>query len=143
MGKIFSIQVAVPTIVVLSVGGFQMLNQGFFPYHWVLWGIAIAWLVPCLILRRQSVDITIHEYELRDASDRFYVRIEGFIHSRHPDGLKGIKLWLISSSGFSSVQSSRELHSIDSKPQMFSVSYCVSYELTEQAMVEQKTNGLM
>ena len=151
MGKLLSLSVSITTIVVLFTGGLTIMIipvNNILTTQWnlitfALWGIAFIWLIAMIVYRGQKVNVDILSCELSPKSkDEFIIAIEGFIHSRHPDGLRDIKLWLHPALGFSSMNAlSNVPHSVDSKPQMFRVGYSVTHEFVKHAMEEQQTDG--
>jgi len=123
----------------------MVMLLGYPLWAYVLWGVAFIWLLSFFVYNaRQRVTIDILSYELSPKSENdFTITIEGFIQSRHPDGLKDIKLWFNPPLGFSSINTlSNVPHSIDSKPRMFRVSYSITYEFVKHAMDEQQTDGV-
>lgn len=142
MGKLLSLSVSIPTIVVLFIGGLTIMIipvNGILTAQWnpitsTLWVIAFILLIGVLIYRRQKVYIDTQSCRLRaESAELLTVKLQGFIRSRHPDGLMDLLLWLSPNISVSSSKETFISHTVNLNPQMFTVEFDVSSSFLSQA----------
>ena len=93
MRKLLSLQVGIPAIITLFLGGFAVIVP--MPYiTFTVWSIAFVWLIAMIIYQRQVVDIDIWKcgIENLDRNGNFDLVLEGDVKARHKDSLREIKL---------------------------------------------------
>ncbi|MFC1993731.1 hypothetical protein ACFLVI_00530 [Chloroflexota bacterium] len=89
MGKVFSLPVAITSILVLAFGGMAVIefsNVGAI----IIWVICLAWFGGLIWYLRQHIDIQVTTCEL----DGYYLTVIGWVKARHKYGVCDLQLCL-------------------------------------------------
>ena len=93
MYRILSLQIALPSILILAFGGYTMIDE--FPLSsWVIWTVAILWFGGMILYLPQRVSIEIDKCSLESTHRGNTVIVEGLIKARHKDCIKEFRLYL-------------------------------------------------
>jgi len=143
MGKLLSGTAAIPSILTLVVLAVMIAFQDYYTVAYALGLIAFIWFGAFLLYLRQSLSIDLKLCEIDNIHGTIRIALEGFIWSRHPDGLSDLELFIIPQFGIGTSEGLSDIpHSIDNKPQKFRAGYDVSVDLLKLAVKEQGTDGV-
>ncbi|MFC2005381.1 hypothetical protein ACFLVG_00230 [Chloroflexota bacterium] len=97
MGKLLSLHIAIPSVLILCFGGLGVVGTMEICNFWAyaIWGLGLLWFVGLIIYLPQRIVVRGLGCEYDEPPNgELYLIVSGFINARHTDALQAIYLYL-------------------------------------------------